>query len=39
MTDEQFIQLMQKMDSLWMLIFLGILVMVLGIGWLVGGQR
>ncbi len=39
MTDEQFIQLMQKMDSLWMLIFLGILVMLLGIGWLVGGQR
>lgn len=39
MTDEQFIQLMQKMDSLWMLIFLGILVILLGIGWLVGGQR
>ncbi len=39
MTDAQFIQLMQKMDSLWMLIFLGILAILLGIGWLVGGQR
>lgn len=39
MTDAQFSELISKLDSLWMLIFVGLLVLLLGIGWFVGGQR
>lgn len=39
MTDAQFTQLMEALDSLWMLVYVGILAILLGIGWLVGGQR
>ena len=39
MTDTQFLELMAKIDSLWMLIFIGFLVVLLGLGWFIGGQR
>jgi hypothetical protein len=39
MTDDQFIDLMAKLDSLYMLVFVSFLVIAFGVGWLVGAQR
>lgn len=39
MTDAQFIELMGKLDSLYLMVFVGLVVILLGIGWIAGGQR
>jgi|GEM_PF-3535871 len=39
MTDAQFIELMAKLDSLWLMIFVGFIVVLLAVGLVVGGQR
>jgi hypothetical protein len=39
MTDAQFIELMSKLDSLYLMVFVGLVVILLGIGWIAGGQR
>lgn len=39
MTDAQFTELMGKLDSLYLMVFVGLVVILLGIGWIAGGQR
>ncbi|OQK59628.1 putative membrane protein [Vibrio vulnificus] len=39
MTDAQFIEFMAKLDSLWMLIFCGFIVVLCAIGLVAGQQR
>ncbi|MBL4303852.1 DUF2627 family protein [Vibrio fluvialis] len=39
MTDAQFTELMSKLDSLYLMVFVGLIVILLGIGWIAGGQR
>lgn len=39
MTDAQFIELMDKLDSLYLMVFVGLIVILMGVGWIAGGQR
>ncbi len=39
MTDAQFLELMNKVDSLWMLIFIMCLFLIIGVFLIAGGQR
>ncbi len=39
MTDAQFDQLIALFENLTLVVFIGYLFVLLGIGWLIGGQR
>ncbi len=39
MTDAQFIELMSKLDSLYLMIFVGLLALLFALGSISGGQR
>lgn len=39
MTDAQFLELMAKLDSFWLMTFVGFIVVIVALGLIIGGQR
>ncbi len=39
MTETQFAELMARLDNFQLMVFLGICVLLVALGWMVGGQR